>query len=99
MQTPPIFTTSFVSFSISNFIFFAEWIKQKTKKSQEILIKEAKKQGRTLRKEEQSKDKTARSKRQDIFLSCTLVLRTFLWYINCVFRTASFLASVFWFFQ
>jgi hypothetical protein len=36
----------------------AEWIKQKTKKSQEILIKEAKKQGRTLRKEEKSKDKT-----------------------------------------
>ena len=44
-------------------------------KSQKILIKEAKKQGRTLIKEEQSKDKTARSRRQDIILAIKLKKR------------------------
>jgi hypothetical protein len=41
----------------------------------QILIKQAKKQGRTLRKEEQSKDKTARSRRQDIIQAIKLKKR------------------------
>jgi hypothetical protein len=50
-------------------------LKQKTKKSQEILIKEAKKQGWTLRKEEQSKDETARSRRKEIIQAIKLKKR------------------------